>query len=87
MLKPLTFSLSLAVALGLCSVSKAGGYDDNCTTCGLASPQGGLYASGQGVAAGATRPVPPRSTASASICRRSTATFRSWSTRAATSGS
>ena len=25
MLKPLTFSLSLAVALGLCSVSKAGG--------------------------------------------------------------
>jgi hypothetical protein len=48
MLKPLTLSLSLAVALGLCSVSKAGGYDQNCTTCGLASPQGGPYASGQG---------------------------------------
>jgi hypothetical protein len=50
MLKPLTLSLSLAVALGFCSVSKAGGYDQNCTTCGLASPQGGPYASGQGVA-------------------------------------
>jgi hypothetical protein len=48
MLKHLTLSLSLAVALGLCSVSKAGGYDQNCTTCGLASPQGGPYASGQG---------------------------------------
>jgi hypothetical protein len=47
MLKPLTLSLSLAVALGICSVSKAGGYDQNCTTCGLASPQGGPYASGQ----------------------------------------
>ena len=50
MLKSLTLSLSLAVALGFCSVSKAGGYDQNCTTCGLASPQGGPYASGQGVA-------------------------------------
>jgi hypothetical protein len=49
MLKPLTFSLSLAVALGLCSVSMAGGLDQNCTTCGLASPQGGPYATGQGV--------------------------------------
>ncbi len=48
MLKPLTLSLSLAVALGFCSVSKAGGVDENCTTCGLASPQGGPYASGQG---------------------------------------
>jgi hypothetical protein len=48
MLKPLTFSLGLALALGLCSVSKAGGHDDNCTTCGLASPQGGVYATGQG---------------------------------------
>jgi hypothetical protein len=48
MLKPLTLSLSLAVALGLCCVSKAGGLDSNCTTCGLASPQGGPYASGQG---------------------------------------
>jgi len=48
MLKPLTLSLSLAVALGFCSMSKAGGYDQNCTTCGLASPQGGPYATGQG---------------------------------------
>jgi hypothetical protein len=48
MLKTLTFSLSLAVALGFCSMSKAGGLDPNCTTCGLASPQG-VYATGQGV--------------------------------------
>src|SRR5262245_55496642 len=48
MLKPLTLSLSLAVALGLCSVSKAGLHDSNCTTCGLASPQGGPIASPQG---------------------------------------
>jgi hypothetical protein len=47
MLKPLTFSLSLAVALGISSVSMAGGYDSNCTTCGLASPQG-VVASPQG---------------------------------------
>ena len=47
MLKPLTFSLSLAVALGLCSVSMAGGDDTSCTTCGLASPQG-VVASPQG---------------------------------------
>jgi hypothetical protein len=52
MLKPLTLSLSLAVALGLCGVSKAGLFDSNCATCGLASPQGvaaspqGGYASG-----------------------------------------
>jgi hypothetical protein len=46
MLKPLTLSLSLAVALGFCSVSMAGGHD-GCTTCGLASPQGGLYPSAQ----------------------------------------
>ena len=43
MLKPLTFSLSLAVALGICSVSKAG-IGDGCSTCGLASPQGGPLA-------------------------------------------
>jgi hypothetical protein len=49
MLKPLMFSLSLAVALGICSVSKAGGFDSNCTTCGLASPQG-IVASPQGCA-------------------------------------
>ena len=54
MLKPLTFSLSLALALGFCSVSMAGGHDDNCTTCGLASPQGGVYATGQGVWQAAT---------------------------------
>jgi hypothetical protein len=51
MLKPLTFSLSLAVALGLCSVSMAGGYDSGCSTCGLASPQG-VVASPQGVTYG-----------------------------------
>ena len=38
MLKPLTLSLSLAVALGFCSVSMAG-VGDGCTTCGLASPR------------------------------------------------
>jgi hypothetical protein len=43
MLKPLTLSLSLAVALGACSVSMAGGLlhgNSGCTTCGIASPQG-----------------------------------------------
>jgi hypothetical protein len=42
MLKTLTLSLSFALALGLCSVSKAGGlfHKDGCTTCGIASPQG-----------------------------------------------
>src|SRR4051812_44825162 len=43
MLKPLTLSLSLAVALGACSVSMAGlfggGGGSGCGTCGLASPQ------------------------------------------------
>ena len=48
MLKPLTLSLSLAVALGFCSVSMAGGHDSGCSTCGLASPQGGPIASAQG---------------------------------------
>src|SRR6516165_10786192 len=49
MLKPLTLSLSLAVALGFCSVSMAGGHGyDGCTTCGLASPQGGVYPTAQG---------------------------------------
>lgn len=52
MLKTLTFSLSLAVALGFCSMSKAGGLDPNCTTCGLASPQGGVYPTGQGASYG-----------------------------------
>src|SRR5271166_4382785 len=46
MLKPLTLSLSLAVALGFCSVSMAG-IHDGCSTCGLASPQGGPIASAQ----------------------------------------
>src|SRR5580704_14588477 len=41
MLKPLTLSLSLAVALGACSVSMAGLFGGSgCSTCGLASPQG-----------------------------------------------
>ncbi|QEH35742.1 hypothetical protein OJF2_42990 [Aquisphaera giovannonii] len=48
MLKPLTLSLSLAVALGFTSVSMAGGHDGGCSTCGLASPQGGPIASAQG---------------------------------------
>lgn len=48
MLKPLMMSLSLAVALGFCSVSMAGGHDSGCTNCGLASPQGGPIASAQG---------------------------------------
>jgi hypothetical protein len=62
MLKPLTLSLSLAVALGMCCVSKAGGVDPNCTTCGLASPQGGPYATGQGgyVADGCAQPCAPK---------------------------
>jgi hypothetical protein len=60
MLKPFMFSLSLAVALGMCSVSKAGGLDSNCTTCGLASPQGGPYASGQGIATGCESPCAPK---------------------------
>lgn len=47
MLKPLTLSVSLAVALGFCSVSMAG-IHDGCSTCGLASPQGGPIASAQG---------------------------------------
>jgi hypothetical protein len=62
MLKSLTFSLalSLAVALGFSSVSKAGGLDSSCTTCGLASPQGGPYASGQGIATGCESPCAPK---------------------------
>ena len=57
MLKPLTLSLSLAVALGLCSVSKAGLHDSGCTTCGLASPQG-VVASPQGTYAGGCGEAP-----------------------------
>ena len=62
MLKSLTFSLALsfAVALGFSSVSKAGGLDSSCTTCGLASPQGGPYASGQGIATGCESPCAPK---------------------------
>jgi hypothetical protein len=59
MLKPLTLSLSLAVALGLCSVSKAGLFDSNCATCGLASPQG-VIPSAQGVVHGCEAPCPPK---------------------------
>jgi hypothetical protein len=46
MLKPLTLSLSLAVALGFCSVSMAGILDHG-SGCGLASPQCGAIASPQ----------------------------------------
>ena len=59
MSKPLTLSLSFAVALGLCSVSKAGGHDSNCTTCGLASPQG-VVASPQGHYVGCEQPCKPK---------------------------
>src|SRR5436305_8807427 len=59
MLKPLTLSLSLAVALGLCSVSKAGHHDNNCATCGLASPQG-VVASAQGPIYGCEAPCKPK---------------------------
>lgn len=48
MLKPLTLTLSLALALGFCSAAMAGGFDGGCATCGLASPQGGPIASPQG---------------------------------------
>ena len=48
MLKPLTLTLSFALALGFCSVSMAGAFDAGCATCGLASPQGGPIASPQG---------------------------------------
>ncbi|MBV8487220.1 MAG: hypothetical protein JO161_02965 [Planctomycetaceae bacterium] len=47
MLKPLTLSLSLAVALGFCSLSMAG-HGDGCSGCGLASPQAGPIPSAQG---------------------------------------
>jgi hypothetical protein len=59
MLKPLTLSLSLAVALGLCSVSKAGLHDNNCATCGLASPQG-VVASPQSTAGCGTPACGPK---------------------------
>jgi hypothetical protein len=47
MLKSLTFSVSLAFALGAASVSMAGGHGGGCTTCGIASPQGAVVASPQ----------------------------------------
>jgi len=59
MLKPLTLSLSLAVALGLCSVSKAGSHDGGCSTCGLASPQG-VVASPQATSYGCEAPCAPK---------------------------
>jgi hypothetical protein len=58
MLKPLTLSLSLAVALGLCSVSKAG-LHDGCATCGLASPQG-VVASPQSTSYSCDTPCKPK---------------------------
>ena len=51
MLKSLTISLSLslAVAARIFQRGKAGGLDKkSALTCGLASPQGGPYASGHG---------------------------------------
>ena len=43
MLKPLTLSVSLALALGACGVSLAGHHgNDGCATCGIASPQGAV---------------------------------------------
>jgi hypothetical protein len=60
MLKPFTLSLSLAVALGLCSVSKAGLFDGKCATCGLASPQGGVAPSAQGGGYGCAQPCAPK---------------------------
>ena len=60
MLKPLTLSLSLAVALGLCSVSKAGNHDNNCATCGLASPQGVVASPQGGYIGGCETPCAPK---------------------------
>ena len=73
MLKPLTLSLSLAVALGFCSVSMAG-IHDGCSTCGLASPQGGPIASAQGPIAttcetGCAAQVQPRAAGSVASAR------------------
>lgn len=60
MLKPLTMSLGLAVALGLCGVTKAGhGNNSGCTTCGLASPQG-VVASPQGNYTSCEKPCKPK---------------------------
>ena len=72
MLKPLTFSLSLAVALGFCSVSMAGGLDDKLLDLwtGLASGWRLCHRPGR-CGAGCDPHAAPRSTASASICRRS----------------
>jgi hypothetical protein len=47
MSKSLTFSMSLALALGFSGVSFAGNHGGGCDTCGLASPQG-VVASPQG---------------------------------------
>jgi hypothetical protein len=59
MSKPLTLSLSLAVALSLCSVSKAGNHDNNCATCGLASPQGVVPSPQGGYIGGCETPCCP----------------------------
>ncbi|WZO98365.1 hypothetical protein EP7_005426 [Isosphaeraceae bacterium EP7] len=40
MLKPLTLGVSLALALGMSSVSTAGLFEHGCSTCGIASAQG-----------------------------------------------
>ena len=60
MLKPFILASASPSLSDLCSVSKAGGLDSSCTTCGLASPQGGPYASGQGIATGCESPCAPK---------------------------
>ncbi len=70
MLKPLTLSVSLAVALGFCSVSMAG-IHDGCSTCGLASPQGGPIASAQGpIATCDTGCAPQKCSRFSGLCER-----------------
>lgn len=59
MLKPLTMSLGLALALGLCGVTNAGHGNSGCTTCGLASPQG-VVASPQGNYTSCEKPCKPK---------------------------
>jgi hypothetical protein len=57
MLKPLTLSLSLAVALGAASVSMAGGL---CGTCGIASPQSAPSAQAPCASAQCETPCAPK---------------------------
>ncbi len=62
MLKPLTLSISLAIALGASSVSFAGllGHGEApCTTCGIASPQGPVASAQSVIATGGCDAVDP----------------------------